>query len=488
MRRSLVGLVLAVLVAGLVPSAVVAQSPCATPAPSVAPVPSAPEVMPEDYRVALFDGVWKAVDQLYIDPKHNGVDWQALDQEYGQYILQTENAYEVYALLQEMVALLKDPYTAFVPPPIGQVITDPSYGGIGAVMEQQVSETQGSGLGVLYVMADGPASKAGIKDRDRILAVGGDQCPSVDKIRGPVGSSIDLLVRSPGEAPRTVTITREKITPSILPESAVLPGPTRIGYLRLVSLAGQDVTDAATKALEGFVAGGPLDGLILDVRHVAMGDPQVAFDLLTHFLSGTVGNVQSRTGETALTIQPSDLYAKLGSVPVAVLVDGATAGESEVLTELLKSTGRAFVVGQPSSGDAHGVQQIPFPDGSTLEIVTVRVTLPDGSELLSGPIQPDVKVAADWLGEPFSGDSTIKAAVEALATAPKPSLMPMPSLAASPGAAGSPAPSQGAAASAPAASAPGPGSATPGIGPIPSAAATLRAPGPAPAATASSAP
>ena len=65
--------------------------------------------MPEDFRIGLFDGVWQGIRDGYVDPDTNGLDWDAIGDEYAPLIISTDNAYEVYELLGEMVALLDDP-------------------------------------------------------------------------------------------------------------------------------------------------------------------------------------------------------------------------------------------------------------------------------------------------------------------------------------------------------------------------------------------
>ena len=90
------------------PAPATAQTGC--PVPSAVPeqTPDAPLLMPEQSRLDLFDAVWGAINEGYIDPGFNGVDWAAIGDEYAPYFLQTENAWEVYDLVEEMVGLLGD--------------------------------------------------------------------------------------------------------------------------------------------------------------------------------------------------------------------------------------------------------------------------------------------------------------------------------------------------------------------------------------------
>ena len=72
--------VLALLVAAALP--VMAQetepSPvpdaCVEPEASFEPVTETALSMPEEFRIALFDGVWEGIRELYVDPDTNGLD------------------------------------------------------------------------------------------------------------------------------------------------------------------------------------------------------------------------------------------------------------------------------------------------------------------------------------------------------------------------------------------------------------------------------
>ena len=220
--------------------------------------------MPEDYRLQLLDSVWQQLSDNYVDPGMNGLDWAGLHTAYAQRIMVAENAWEDYAILEEMVGLLKDPDTAFISALTleSAPASDPSYGGIGILVDSSSAATPGSGLRVLYVFPGSPALAAGIAPRDLIIAVEGDACPRPELVRGPVGTDVSLLVQSPGEAPRTVVVGRQQIAPVYETTATRVADAPGIGYLRLMSLGGDDIPAAVTTALTGLLDEGPLDGLI----------------------------------------------------------------------------------------------------------------------------------------------------------------------------------------------------------------------------------
>ncbi len=390
---------------------------CAVPSAPPVPDPTAPMVMPEDYRLKLLDSVWQQLADGYVDPGMNGLDWQAVHTDYAQRILIAENAYEDYAILEEMVGLLKDPDTAFISAQTLESVPapDPSYGGIGILVDAASTATPDKGLRVLYVFPGGPAEAAGIAPRDVILAVGDDPCPRPDLVRGPVGSDVTLLVRSPGQDPRTIEVGRQRIAPAYTPIDVRIPEAPGIGYLRLLSLSGGDVPAAASTALTELLDAGPLDGLVIDLRHTTQGAPGVTTSILGQFVGGAVGTVVAHGGDTPFLVQAGDLHDRLKRTPLAVLVDAQTDGEAERLAAILQSQGRAVVVGQRTPGHTQLIQQVPLPDGSVLQMVVGGLMTSDGTRIEGHGVIPDIVMTDDWLDQAADADTWVHAAVQALA-------------------------------------------------------------------------
>jgi carboxyl-terminal processing protease len=346
-----------------------------------------------------------------------GLDWEAIGDEYAPLIIATDNAHEVYELLREMVALLEDPWTGFfAPEDLGDPDepVDPSYGGIGALVDEGAAGAGSKGLRIRYVFDGSSAKEAGIAPRDRVVAVNGDPCARVADIRGPAGSSVELTVVSPGKDPREVTLERRQIDPVIRPEAWRLEADPGVGYLRVISLSGQEAIDGIEQALTRFVRDEPLEGLIIDLRGSNQGAPGVILAALRSFVSGEVGAFHFRSGSEAIEIEAGDLADEYAGVPVVVLVDETTEADAEQLAAILQDQGRATVVGSPTAGQTHGAQSVTFSDGSLLQVVTFGFQLPDGRTLEGQGVTPDVEVTADWLDYPEAEDPGILAALEAI--------------------------------------------------------------------------
>lgn len=414
----LVGLCLASLLplsAGVAAAQHATPSPataCPSPAPpSLAPV--TPMTMPEEVRFGLLDQVWQELRDEYLDATMHGLDWDAVHSDVEARMLVTLDAREAYQEIGQMVALLEDPDTFFVSSLDLEAQTlDPSYGGVGIQVDPSSIADPTDGLRVVYVFPGSPALAAGIRSRDVILAVEGDRCARPELIRGPVGTDVTLLVRSPGEGPRSVEVGRARIAPSyeVMPEH--VPGEPRIGYLRLLSLAG-DTADQFQTALGRLAEEDTLEGLVLDLRHASAGELGVTRAILGQFVGGELGTLVGRQ-DAPFVVEAGPLRDRLRGLPLVVLVDASTDGEAERLAAVLQTERDAIVVGQPTPGHTQLVTQSPLPDGSVLQFVVGGMLLSDGTRLEGHGVIPDVTREDDWLTQPADADQWVEAAVREL--------------------------------------------------------------------------
>ncbi len=378
--------------------------------------------------------MWEGIRDLYVDPATAGQDWEAIGDEYAPLVIASDNAHEVYELLGEMVGLLDDPFTSyFAPEDLGDPATyDPSYGGIGALLDSSAVGEDGPGLRIVYVFDGGSAKDAGIGARDTIVGVEGDACVRIADIRGPEGTDVTLTIATPGKAPREVSLERRRINPLILPEARRLEADERVGYLQVLALSGQEALDGIEQALTTLLRDEPIEGLILDLRASNQGAPAVVIGTLQAFVEGEVGEFHSRLGNEPIDIEPNDLAERYAGIPLVVLVDEETEADAEQLAAILQDQGRATIVGTQTSGKTHGTTSIDFADGSLLQIVSFGFQLPGGETLEGVGVTPDVAVEADWLSYPESEDPFLRAALEVIDAALAAPATPSPGESASP--------------------------------------------------------
>lgn len=253
-------------------------------------------------------------------------------------------------------------------------------------------------LVVANVLADGPAAKALLHVGDQINRVGNEPAEKLtaesaaDKLKGRIGTAVELEVFSPARGATRVSLTRQIVSVRSVAEAAIVDKQEGIGY---VQLAGFHQTtpqefDEAVRQLE--MQG--MRSLILDLRGNAGGlfDPAVL--VAERFLEegAAIVSTRGRAGDfrrTSHNVTPL-------LVPLVVLIDATTASAAEVLAGALKDNDRATLVGQATFGKT-SVQQVV--ELKTVQAGGIRLTWARFFSPLSRPsgdggITPHVAVDA----------------------------------------------------------------------------------------------
>ncbi len=110
-------------------------------------------------------------------------------------------------------------------------------------------------------------------------------------------------MRSPGEAPREVTVNRSRVTGALPIDLCLVPG-TRLVYVMLPTFLDETIDDRLREALTAVTAEGPPDGLILDMRMNGGGLGSVAEATLAMFLGGPQGAFVTRTTRGSSSSRP----------------------------------------------------------------------------------------------------------------------------------------------------------------------------------------
>jgi carboxyl-terminal processing protease len=155
--------------------------------------------------------------------------------------------------------------------------------------------------------------------------------------------------------------------------------------------------------------------LILDLRGVAGGSPEAAYETAGLFTRGELGGLRSRSSEVAAF--SSDEPPKWEGSAV-LLTNGGTQGASEVFVAALKELPNIQVVGSPTFGHAGRQASRPTPGGAVLFYTDAFFFGPDG-EILDRGIEPDVVVRPDRpllldKDEEVDGDPVLDRALELL--------------------------------------------------------------------------
>lgn len=393
--------------------------PAANPAPNTPAATVAPEMLKRHRRV--FRRVWRIVDGNYLYADYNGVDWDAIQDEFAPLVDAAPDDAAFWQVMADMIARLDDKHSGFLTPE--QVAEEESsrsgaldYVGIGV----SIVVPEGADYGViLYPMPGGPAEAAGLRAHDRVLAIDGvptccdaEGFDYLDLLLGDEGTPVELSVASPQAAPRTVTVERARIQgqlPIVSRRISVETGD--VGYVLIPTLWDDTIAARTRDALTALWAEGPLIGLIVDLRVNGGGAYTQLYDLFSLFTEGEVGHFFRRGDEPDPVFVVADPVAESQSIPLAILIGAHTESFAEVLAGVLQDLGRAYLIGTPTAGNVETILAHDMEDGSRLWLAEETFVSPSETRWEGQGVQPDVFVPAAWEDFDERSDPHLEAAL-----------------------------------------------------------------------------
>jgi carboxyl-terminal processing protease len=274
--------------------------------------------------------------------------------------------------------------------------TSGRFGGLG----MEVSMDKGL-VKVVAPVDETPAAKAGVMANDIITHLDGEPVlgltldQAVDKMRGPVNTSIKLrIVRSGSDKPIELSITRDIIR--VRSVRASLQGED-VGYLRITQF-NEQTTDNMRRAIGGLTAqaGDKLKGFIIDLRNNPGGLLDQAITVSESFMDQ--GEIVSTRGRNADATQRFNAHGSdmTKGKPLIVLINGGSASASEIVAGAWQDHRRATIIGSRSFGKGSVQTIIGLGSGNgALRLTTARYFTPSGRSIQAKGITPDVEVLQD---------------------------------------------------------------------------------------------
>ncbi|NTV63262.1 MAG: peptidase S41 [Oscillochloris sp.] len=393
--------------------------PVATPIAAVPVTPTLAETvtitptrLPALIRQQILTEVWTTVNDNYLYPDFRGLSWSTVRDQFTPPIEEAGSDEEFYRLLGQMVAQLDDNHSRLLAPSAAQREDVLSSGRDEQVGIGVIALPLADSLLIQHVFPDSPADRAGLRARDRIVAVDGVFYTDAD-IQGPASSKVRITVVRPGEASRDMVLTRRLVEGRIIPETRILPG--RVGYLEITTLWVSDMADLVSQALDQMTQSGKLNGLIIDLRRNPGGWRDVLVKLLGHFVQGHVGDFFNRQGDTPLEVR-AGATPDLRGLPLVVLIDGGTASYAELMAGILQHEAAAIVIGAPSAGNTETIYSYDLTGGARLWVAQEGFHLRDGTNLEGVGVQPDLTLTQDWTRYSEADDPWILEGLRMIAT------------------------------------------------------------------------
>ncbi|THD75353.1 MAG: hypothetical protein E7812_17545 [Phenylobacterium sp.] len=375
---------------------------------------AAPASATETSYAALFDQVWKAVDENFYDPGFHGADWRTIGDRYRARVGAVHDDAGFSRLANAMLDELHVSHLYLSRPP-----RDAVQGGVGIAARTELIDGRRV---VVEVAPLSDAQRQGLRVGDRLAS-------AAAPLSAPLGAATTLAVTGCDGRRRSLTVRHEgAFWPPQHPafewrQIAVGPKLT-LGYLRIgrfddgaAALADQAM--AELKVADGLVidvrgnSGGNLSGLRL-VSYVA-GDSRPVVALLARPYLKALGRPVAKpdldklppthgaytdaavfaavqAGQGAALYATEDLGPSRYRGKVVVVTDRETASAGEGFAKMMRQFGGATLVGRPTAGLLLSSDRFPLPDGWVLTVPVQGVWGADGRDYGDQATAPDVVV------------------------------------------------------------------------------------------------
>jgi len=295
-----------------------------------------------------------------------------------------------------------------------RIHTKGKFGGLGIVIS-----IRDKVLTVMTPIAGTPASRAGIQSGDQIIKIDGSSTKgitidkAVGKLRGEPDTDVTITIRRKGEAkPIDYVITRKIVHIKSVPFYGVMD--KNIGYIRLTQFS-EEASKEIEIAIDSLMKL-DISGLVLDLRHNPGGLLPQAIEVSEKFLPekslvvSTRGRLRGQNNEfysNSKPVLPKD-------VPLAILVNYASASASEIVAGAVQDYDRGIILGDTTFGKGSVQSILPLADKSHhLKLTTAFYYTPSG-RCINKP-ENDIRGSEQVEEDPFDDQAESEIEAEEIA-------------------------------------------------------------------------
>lgn len=279
-----------------------------------------------------------------------------------------------------------DPYTEYIPESEQEefmTISTGEYGGIGSYIGSRDGKTF-----ISEPREGSPAQRAGLRPGDVFITIDGDSVTSLTsdliskRLRGQAGTTVNVTVNRPygsvalSDTTLSFEITREKIDVDPVPYYGVVRND--IGYIQLTTF-NEKSFQAVKDALVNLKAIPAVKSIVLDLRNNGGGLLESAVQIVGLFVPKGTEVVRTR-GKGLInekiyktTHKPVDK-----DIPLAILINGASASAAEIVTGAIQDLDRGVIVGERSFGKGLVQSTRGLPYNGMLKVTTGKYYIPSG--------------------------------------------------------------------------------------------------------------
>ena len=368
----------------------------------------------------VFKQAWTYIRDNFFDPRFNGVNWDAVREQYEPYAAGARNSDELRRIISEMLGELNASHSGIAAP--GSAAQPPAIGRLGVRFDREEFESKGA-LRISDVIPLTPAAITNLKAGEYLLSVDGAAIgahTNLDELMAyKIGKRVvlgiaasadgaqkrEVVVRPINGATERGLFYRRWIEENRAYVAKISNG--RLGYVHMADMSAGALTQLY---VDLDAENQKRDGVIIDVRNNNGGFVNVyAIDV---FARRSYFNMTPR----GFSMSPSRsvLGQRALELPTILVTNRHTLSDGEDFTEGYRSLRLGKVVGEPTAGWIIYTSGVQLIDGSALRLPFDRITANDGTQMEMHPRAVDLPVAKP-IGESLQGrDSQLEAAANEL--------------------------------------------------------------------------
>ena len=238
-------------------------------------------------------------------------------------------------------------------------------------------------LNVMKIVKGGPSEKVGLLSGDRIIAIDdsafvGDAATNenaMKKLKGPKGSPVKLTVYRPSvKNEYDFTVNRGDVPITSIDACYMITDD--IGYIKINTFSLTTYEEMLGSIVSLKYKG--CKSLIIDLRGNLGGIMEIAIQMINEFLPQNKLITYTKGRKMPMQQYYSDGNGTCQDIPVAVLIDEASASASEIFAGAIQDNDRGSIIGRRSFGKGLVQQPIDFRDGSSVRLTVARYYTPSG--------------------------------------------------------------------------------------------------------------
>ena len=342
----------------------------------------------------VIDHVWQIIYRDFLDSEGNfsKSDWILLRKDL--LARKYNNSLDAYDAIRNMLANLKDPYTRFLDPKEFRQMRIDTSGELTGVGIQIIKDEKNDELLIVSPIEGTPASKAGIKAKDKIITIdnistkGMDIEQAVRLIRGKIGTKVNLGISRNGNKFNKSLLRQRIEIKSVNSRVNASKEGLLIGYLRIKQFNAN-----ASREMKGALIdfeNKNISGYVLDLRSNPGGLLDSSIEISRQFINkGIIVSTLSKNGLKEIKKANGTAITKK---PLVVLVNEASASASEIVSGAIKDNKRGKLIGKKTFGKGLVQSMRTLIDGSGLTVTVAKYLTPNGTDINKFGITPDIEV------------------------------------------------------------------------------------------------